>query len=234
MPTNSDSSKTPILTQNSSRQKAPKQILATSDRAKPTIFAFSPNRDTLGGTAYLVCEEVNILVDCPAWDEATQAFLQSQGGVQWLVITHRGAIGKARNIQQALGCAIAIQEQEAYLLPKLSPTSFQHTLALTDASRLLWTPGHSPGSACLHYAGFGGVLFSGRHLLPTAQGHLSPIKTTTTFHWGRQQQSIQTLRETFASDTLHYICPGANIGFLRGKSFFEQGYDHLAKISGDE
>jgi glyoxylase-like metal-dependent hydrolase (beta-lactamase superfamily II) len=230
MSVDSESSKTPIVTQNSLRQKTPKQILGDGDRANPCIFAFSPNRDTLGGTAYLICEAENILVDCPFWDEATHAFLQAQGGVQWLLVTHRGAIGKARKIQQATDCAIAIQEQEAYLLPNLNLITFQHELALTAASRAFWTPGHSPGSTCLYYAGFGGVLFSGRHLLPTAQGHLRPIQTATTFHWRRQQQSLQNLRNAFNLDTLHYICPGANIGFLRGKAFFDQGYEHLTPI----
>ena len=78
------------------------------------IFAFPPNRDTLGGTAYFIVEnEANILIDCPAWDEVNQNYLNSVGGVRWLFLTHRGAIGKAREIQQAFGCEILIQEQEA-------------------------------------------------------------------------------------------------------------------------
>jgi glyoxylase-like metal-dependent hydrolase (beta-lactamase superfamily II) len=260
MSVDSDLSEAPILTQKSSRQKPPKLILpianddATernlteqnlSDRSNrdplsrnpddrrtyPAIFAFSPNRDTLGGTAYLICETVNILVDCPAWDEANRDFLQTQGGVQWLFLTHRGAIGKAREIQQALGCAIVIQEQEAYLLPSLTVTTFQHELTLTAATRALWTPGHSPGSACLYHSSFGGILFSGRHLLPTPQGQLRPVQSSTTFHWRRQLQSVQQLHSTFTPETLHYICPGANIGFLRGKAVVETGYEQLNRTA---
>jgi glyoxylase-like metal-dependent hydrolase (beta-lactamase superfamily II) len=249
MTINFDSSEAPILTQNSPRQKPPKQILA-QDQIR--VFSFAPNRDTLGGTAYLLCEQINpeqvnpeqvnpeqinreqvnreqinILVDCPAWDAATQEFLQAQGGVHWLFITHRAAIGKVREIQQTFNCAIAIQEQEAYLLPGLTTTPFHHELLLTANTRALWTPGHSPGSACLYHAGGGGILFSGRHLLPTPQGEIRPIQTPTTFHWRRQQTSLQHLQQTFSSETLQYLCPGANIGFLRGKTIVEHAYNQL-------
>jgi glyoxylase-like metal-dependent hydrolase (beta-lactamase superfamily II) len=37
---------------------------------------------------------------------------------------------------------------------------------LDSTIQIFWTPGHSPGSSCLYYRKFGGVLFSGRHLVP--------------------------------------------------------------------
>lgn len=195
------------------------------------IFAFPPNRDTLGGTAYLIVEnETNILIDCPAWDEVNQDYLSSQGGVQWLFITHRGAIGKARNIQQAFGCEILIQEQEAYLLPELKVTTFQQEFNLSPVGQILWTPGHSPGSSCLYYPKEGGVLFSGRHILPNQLGQLLPLRTAKTFHWLRQLRSIQLLLNQFTPETLQYICPGANTGFLRGKRAIAGAYEQLAKL----
>lgn len=215
-----------------SNPKQPRLVLRSPDAPHPhTIFAFPPNRDTLGATAYLIVEEVNILVDCPAWDETNQAFLQAQGGVRWLFLTHRGGIGNVRGIQQAFNCEVVIQEQEAYLLPDVPVTSFQHGFTFSPHSRALWTPGHSPGSACLYYDGFGGVLFSGRHLLPTPEGELLPLQTAKTFHWRRQLQSVQKLRSEFTPETLHVVCPGANTGFLRGKLMLEQVFDRLTQIS---
>ncbi|MBM0742189.1 MBL fold metallo-hydrolase [Phormidium sp. CLA17] len=198
------------------------------------VFSFSPSRDTLGGTAYLIVEEVNILIDCPAWNDINQHFLQQQGGVQWLVLTHRGAIGKVKEIQQTFGCNILIQEQEAYLLPGLTVTSFHQHFELTSQSHAIWTSGHSPGSSCLHYSGFGGVLFTGRHLLPTPQGAVMPIKTAKTFHWRRQLQNLQKLVAEFTPETLRYLCPGANIGFLRGKPYVDQAYEHMSKINDEQ
>ncbi len=211
--------------------KEPRLLLQNpDDHDRSSLFAFPPNRDTLGGTAYFIVEADNILVDSPAWNDANRTFLEAQGGVAWLVLTHRGSIGKALEIQQAFGCQILIQEQEAYLLPGVTVTTFEQTFTLTPESRLLWTPGHSPGSACLYHSRFGGVLFSGRHLLPNPQGHLLPLRTSKTFHWRRQLQSLQTLLAQFTPETLHLICPGANTGFLRGRYLVENAYQALAAI----
>ncbi|MBW4473188.1 MAG: MBL fold metallo-hydrolase [Stenomitos rutilans HA7619-LM2] len=213
--------------------KQPRRLLHQSDD-RAAIFAFPPNRDTLGGTAYLLVESVNILVDCPAWNDTTQDFLQAQGGVHILFLTHRGGIGQARAIQQAFGCEIVMQEQEAYLLPGLTVAPFAQTLVLTPQSQGLWTPGHSPGSSCLYYSGYGGVLFSGRHLLPNPQGNLLPLKTPKTFHWRRQLKSVQKLLHQFQPETLQWVCPGANIGFLRGRSLVEEAYEALGAIELEE
>lgn len=208
-------------------EKPPKLILQGNETNSSRIYAFPPNRETLGATAYFIVEEANILVDCPAWNSTNQHFLQQQGGVQWLVLTHRGGIGRAREIQQTFNCQILIQEQEAYLLPGLTVTAFQHTFTLTARSHTLWTPGHSPGSSCLYFHEFGGVLFTGRHLLPNPQGQLLPIKTAKTFHWPRQLRSVEKLFAEFTPETLQVICPGANTGFLRGQHLIHHGYEQL-------
>jgi glyoxylase-like metal-dependent hydrolase (beta-lactamase superfamily II) len=205
----------------------PKQPQAVLD----AVFAFSPNRDTLGATAYFIVEnQDNILIDCPAVDEVNLEFLQQCGGVRWLFITHRGAIGKAEEIQKAFGCSIVIQEQEAYLLPGLQVTAFREEFALTPQATAIWTPGHSPGSSCLYYTRHGGVLFAGRHLLPNQQSEPVPLRTSKTFHWLRQLRSVQSLIDRFTPATLAYICPGANTGYLRGKRAIDQAYERLARL----
>ncbi|GAA6617450.1 MBL fold metallo-hydrolase [Scytonema sp. NUACC26] len=193
-----------------------------------TIFAFPPNRDTLGGTAYfIVRNEGNILIDCPAIDTINQDFLHSHGGISYFFVTHRGAIGKAEEIQRVFNCKILIQEQEAYLLPGLTVSTFGQEFSLDSTVRIIWTPGHSPGSSCLYYKGNGGILFSGRHLLPNLQGEPIPLKTAKTFHWWRQVESTKLLLNNFTKETLQYICPGANTGFLRGQRFIDNAYERL-------
>lgn len=212
----------PIPQQPSNTAKTPRPVL-------DNIFAFPPNRDTLGGTSYfIVRNEGNILIDCPALEQINLDFLRSHGGVRWLFITHRGAIGKTAELQQALGCEIIIQEQEAYLLPGLTITTFIQEFSLTSTAQIIWTPGHSPGSSCLYYSDLGGVLFSGRHLIPNLEGEPVPLRTAKTFHWPRQIKSTQFLLERFTPETLQYICPGANTGFLRGKRVIDQAYQRLA------
>ncbi|MCC5651943.1 MBL fold metallo-hydrolase [Nostoc sp. XA013] len=202
-----------------------------SDFAQESIFAFPPNRDTLGGTSYLIVRnEGNILIDCPALDQTNQDFLGAHGGVRWLFITHRGAIGKTAEIQETFGCEVLIQEQEAYLLPGLNLTTFRQEFTLDASTQVIWTPGHSPGSSCLYYSQLGGILFSGRHLVPNQQGEPVPLRTAKTFHWPRQINSLRLLLERFTPETLRYICPGANTGFLRGKRFIDQAYQRLASL----
>ena len=206
-------------------RKSPRFIL-------PNIFAFPPNRDTLGGTSYFIVDTSgNILVDCPAWHESHHHFLLANGGVERLVITHRGGIGKGvSTIQQELNCQVIIQEQEAYLLPEIKVNAFADNLSLSADLELIWTPGHSPGSACLYYQEQGGVLFSGRHLLPKSATEILPLRTPKTFHWWRQLNSVAKLRDRFSDETLKYILPGANTGYLRGKGYIDNAYQCLANL----
>lgn len=204
------------------------------------IFAFSPNRETLGGTAYLIVEKAgNILIDCPSPSPEIEDFMTDRGGIDWLVLTHRGGIGSnVRALQEKFGCAIAIQEQIAYLLPQVRVTPFAAELALRDDCRAIWTPGHSPGSTCVYCAKNGGILFTGRHLLPrpvnpeeNAAGFaIAPLRRPKTFHWPRQLQSVEKLKNRFSPETLQYLCPGANIGFLRGAVAVSDAYEHLSAI----
>jgi glyoxylase-like metal-dependent hydrolase (beta-lactamase superfamily II) len=213
----------------------PSQVLQGSlkppRRVFDDIYAFAPNRETLGGTAYLIVEKFgNVAIDCPLWHEVNQKFIESCGGLHSLIITHRGGMANAAALQKAFGCNIFIQEQEAYLLPELRVTSFRQETCIGGNMKLLWTPGHSPGSSCLYYPYLGGVLFSGRHLLPDTAGNPVPLKTSKTFHWHRQLYSTQALLEEFKQETLSYICPGANTGFLRGQFYIDRAYERLANL----
>ena len=192
--------------------KPPTEIL-------PGIFAFPPNRDTLGGTAYAICSPSgNILIDSPAWNDVNQQFITDLGGIKSLAITHRGGIGATTTIATALGCEVIVQEQEAYLLPELKVTTFQDKFDINDSIHAIWTSGHSPGSTCIYYAGSGGVLFTGRHLLPNQFGAAVPLRTAKTFHWKRQLRSVDAIWAQFPTQfPLAHICPGASTGLLRGK-----------------
>lgn len=207
-----------------SAPKPPRQILEG-------VFAFPPNRDTLGGTAYLLTEaNGSILVDCPAWNEINQSFLKAHSPVRWLFLTHRTAIGPVGQIQRTLDCDVLLQEQEAYLLPGVPVKTFQQTFGLSSSTRAIWTSGHSPGSSCLYTKTHGGILFTGRHLLPNRAGYPAPLHNSKTFHWPRQIRSVQRLLQEFSPGTLQFICPGANTGFLRGRGVIDHAYQRLAQL----
>ncbi|AFZ49890.1 MBL fold metallo-hydrolase [Dactylococcopsis salina] len=201
--------------------KPPREILGG-------IYAFPPNRETLGGTSYLILgKDGNILVDCPGWNETQKSFLSDLGGVRWLFITHRDGMSQVGKIQNDLGCEVVIQEQEAYLLPNVTVTPFAEEITLGEGTGI-WTCGYSPGASCLYVPFHGGVLFSGRHLLTDSEGKLAPIFTRKTFHWRRQLRNVEKLQKKFPPERLGYVCPGANTGFLRGKGAVEG--EQLAQI----
>lgn len=217
--------------------KVPQPVFTPdSDSSQNDIYAFPPNRETLGGTAYLICEQytegksANILIDCPALSEAHRDFIAAHGGVSTLFITHRGGMAQVPEFQKALDCDVLVQEQEAYLMPTVRNESFHRHHTLSPSSRVFWTPGHSPGSACLYHAGHGGILFTGRHLLPTREGKPAPLRLSKTFHWPRQLRYSQQLLADFDADTLSYICPGASTGFLRGEKKISEAYSKLQSI----
>ncbi|WP_069791988.1 MBL fold metallo-hydrolase [Cyanobacterium sp. IPPAS B-1200] len=195
-----------------STPKAPKLILEN-------IWAFPPNRDILGGTSYLITSTTgNILIDSPPWHPETIDFCNQQGGVKYLFITNRDGISKhIGKIKQEFDCQLISQEQEVYLLPHLDALSFGDEYELSPDCKLIWTSGYSPGSSCLYYQGNEGVLFTGRHLLPTKDGKVAPLKLKKTFHWRRQQLNAKTIMEKM--QPLTYICPGASTGYLRGRGY---------------
>jgi glyoxylase-like metal-dependent hydrolase (beta-lactamase superfamily II) len=103
-------------------------------------------------------------------------------------------------------------------------------LDLGEGNQVIWTSGHSPGSACLYSPLAGGLLFTGRHLLPDRQAQPYPLRTAKTFHWNRQIRSVQALLDRFTPDTLQHIYPGASLGFLRGASSISDAYAKLAQL----
>lgn len=222
-----------------------------------SVWAFPPNRETFGGTAYFIVENSqtipqngpqnvytmapqnglsqnglsqNVLIDCPSWDDQTQDFLAQNGGVQWLVLTHRQGMSPAvASIQSRFSCQVLVQEQEAYLLPEATVTPFSHNYAISPSIEVFWTPGYSPGSACVYYQPHG-LLFTGRHLLPDTTGTPQPLRTAKTFHWPRQLQQVQHLLDRFDETTLQSLCPGANTGFLRQQRLIPHAYAKLQQL----
>ena len=195
------------------------------------LWAFSPNRDSLGGSSYLLRTGAgNLLIDSPALAPENLEWLDSNGGVSTLVITHRTAIARAQQLQERYGCRIVIQEQEAYLLPEAEVTPFEQSAELAPGVEVFWTSGHTPGSSCVHWSSEGGVLFPGRHLLPTRSGGLTPLRSAKTFHWPRQLRACRSLLERFSPETLHWLCPGASIGYLKGEKAIAKAYALLAAL----
>ena len=211
----------------------------------PGLWLFAPNRDTQGGSSWLLEGfELDLLIDCPALTTANLAFLAERGrrpglaGAGRIVLTGRDGHGRCRRLQEHLGWPVVVQEQEAYLLPGVEPLlQFSTHLDLGSGLRLIWTPGPSPGACVLHVspgaAAAGEGLFCGRLLVPVAADQLAPLRARRTFHWGRQLRSLELLRSQLPAESPAWIATGAALGGLRGGRLVPNGAALLAGLQLD-
>ena len=195
-------------------------------QAGEQLWVFPPSRESDGGSAWLLRTATgrSLLLDVPLLVEEHLAFLEQQPP-GWIVLSHRQGHGRCRRLQERLGWPVLVQEQEAYLLPTVAERqSFADELELEPGLRLVWTPGPTPGSCCLHWAQQPrNVLFCGRLLWPTAAGGVELRQTESTFHGPRQRRSLQRLSQWLGPDQPAQIACAAGLGPLRGAKLVESG-----------
>ncbi|MCX5931108.1 MAG: MBL fold metallo-hydrolase [Cyanobacteria bacterium] len=201
---------------------------------RPGLWVFAPNRDSLGGTSWLLAPpgQAPLLIDLPAYTAANLAALRSAGDAAGtILLTSREGHGRCRRFQQALGWPVRLQEQEAYLLPgEAGLVPFAEALDLGGGVRALWTPGTTPGACVVHAAGDLDLLFCGRLLVPTAPGEARPLRTSRTFHWRRQQRSLEALRDWLPPASPRWIASGAGLGALQGEKLIAGGRALLDRL----
>ena len=136
-----------------------------------------------------------------------------------------------RRLVQHLGWQVWIQEQEAYLLPTMALQTFGQEQELGNDLALYWTPGPTPGSCCLHWRGHRSVLFCGRLLQPQSNGHVAPVPTAHTFHWGRLLTSLARLRQWLGPDEPGRIACSTGLVHLSGAALVDHGASALAELN---
>ena len=120
-----------------------------------------------------------------------------------------------RELSEAIGWPVLIQEQEAYLLPGIKALgSFKEGYRTVSGVETLWTPGPTPGS-CVIYAPYPqNVLFCGRLLTSVGFDNLPSLRSKKTFHWTTQKKSIEKLLNWIPLDPL----PSLALGFQSSTS----------------
>ena len=189
-------------------------------QVKAGLWVFPPNSDCRGGTAWwLDCQPEPLLIDCPPLTMASIESLQklAAGRAARILVTSREGHGRMRRLQEALGWPLLVQEQEAYLLPGLKAMdTFRQEYTTRSGVRLLWTPGPTPGSCVAYAPPPMNVMFCGRLLVPIAVDHLAAIRHRRTFHWLRQQRSLEEVRRWIPPEALPSLASGGGLGALRG------------------
>jgi hypothetical protein len=128
----------------------------------PGLWLFAPNRDSQGGSAWLLeTPELDLLIDCPALSQANLAFLASRGrradaaGSGRIVLTGREGHGRCRRLQEQLGWPVVVQSVDL-----LGP-EWSTFVAFAHAGLLAWliraaTPADVPLIVPLVHAAYRG------------------------------------------------------------------------------
>ncbi len=190
------------------------------EQLREWLWAFPPNNRSNGVRSWWIrCQPEPVLVDCPPVSKATIEFLKncSFGRASRIILTSREAHGRVSELQEALGWPVLVQEQEAYLLPGLKKLdTFSEEYLTASGLRVLWTPGPTPGSCVVYAPAPWNVLFCGRLLIPLKLNQLVAFRTKRTFHWTRQQKSLEKLRKWLPRDPLPSLASGVGAKSVGG------------------
>jgi len=164
------------------------------------------SESSFGATSYLIRRPAerggNVLVDSPRWNDALVRRLEELGGVRTLFLTHVDDVAEHARFAAHFGAERVMHAADAVagierVIDGLEP------VALDPELRVIPTPGHTAGSACLVYRAK--FLFSGDHLAwSESRGHLYAFRTATWFDWNAQIRSMERL----ARERFEWVLPG--------------------------
>jgi len=164
------------------------------------------SESSFGATSYLVVRPAerggNVLVDSPRWNRSLVKRLEQLGGVRTLFLTHGDDLADQERYAAHFGAERVMHAGEA-------PPGIERTfdglepVAVDPELRLVPTPGHTRGSACLVYRER--YLFSGDHVAfsPT-RGHVYAFRDACWYDWDEQIRSMERL----AGERFEWILPG--------------------------
>jgi glyoxylase-like metal-dependent hydrolase (beta-lactamase superfamily II)/ferredoxin len=161
---------------------------------------------SFGATSYLIARPPerggNVLVDSPRWNRGLVARLEALGGVRTLFLTHVDDVADHARFAAHFGCERVMHERDAVAGVERRIAG-DEPVALDAELRVIPTPGHTEGSACLVYRDR--FLFSGDHLaFGEKLGHLYAFRSATWFDWRTQTDSMERL----ARERFEWVLPG--------------------------
>jgi glyoxylase-like metal-dependent hydrolase (beta-lactamase superfamily II) len=133
----------------------------------------------------------NVLIDCPAFHDEIVKFIEGQGGLKWVFLTHKDDVGDSAKFVQRFNAQALIHSADRGAVD-FPVRTFDKDFKLADGLQVICTPGHTAGSACLLYSADGGVLFSGDHLM-LSKGNVKPVQFAWTDDWDEQLDSAVKL-----------------------------------------
>lgn len=161
---------------------------------------------SFGAASYLVVRpEGNVMVDSPRFARPLVRRIEEMGGIATLFLTHRDDVADHQRFRDHFGCERVLHADDVTRRTRgvERTISGRDPIALDDDLLVIPVPGHTPGSACLLYAGR--FLFSGDHIAWNPfEGRPVAWKSVCWFDWTEQTASMARL----ADHRFEWILPG--------------------------
>jgi glyoxylase-like metal-dependent hydrolase (beta-lactamase superfamily II)/ferredoxin len=164
---------------------------------------------SFGAASYLIVREParggNVLVDSPRFTRPLVRRLEELGGVKTMFLTHRDDVADHRQFHDHFGCERILHARDVSTgtrdVERL--VDGDDPFVLDDEIRILPTPGHTRGSACLLYREE--FLFTGDHLAwSETRGHIYAFRSACWFDW----RTLVRSAERVAEFSFEWILPG--------------------------
>ena len=161
---------------------------------------------SFGAASYFIVRPAerggNVLVDSPRWNRALVTRLEELGGVRTLFLTHVDDVADHARFTAHFGCTRVMHADDA--VPGIERAiEGREPVELDPELRVIPTPGHTRGSACLVYRSR--FLFSGDHVAwSPSRGHVYAFRDACWYDWEEQVRSMELL----ARERFEWILPG--------------------------
>lgn len=162
--------------------------------------------DTFGAASYLIVREAgNVLVDSPRFAKPLVRRIEELGGVALMFLTHRDDVGDHERFAEQFGCERVMHARDTGrgVQGIERPLEGDAPVRLAHDLRVIPTPGHTRGSACLIFDDE--FLFSGDHVAwsPSAK-RVHAFRRACWYDWNAQIESMRRL----ALERFTCILPG--------------------------
>lgn len=149
-------------------------------------------RDSFGANAYFVRRPAgNLMVDAPRFVPALADWMERQGGLAHVLLTHRDDVADYDKYAARFGARVHIHEDERDAAPDATDL-FRDDREPAPGVRAFVVPGHTRGSAM--YQVDERLLFTGDSLFWSRDlGDLSAFPGATWYSWEAQTRSLERL-----------------------------------------
>lgn len=148
------------------------------------------SEDSYGASSWLITRpEGNVLVDSPRAAAPLLDGIEKLGGVKTLFLTHQDDVADHAKLRERFGCERVIHEADDHIGAERALTGGD-PIRLADDLVVIPVPGHSRGSAVLHWKN---VLFTGDHMWGDEHGRLSASRRVAWYSWREQTASMEKL-----------------------------------------